>query len=231
MLYSAIRKQLINALVPVCLPILDGPLKGVKWSIVCGTRFLRGTYSTVEVDFYSAHISAGDTVLDLGGHVGYMSALYAKLVGEQGRVITFEPNPINIKIMRHHIRKNSFDNIQLIPAGVGEQKTTLRFDDTLGSGRGRISDKGGLDIDIVSLDDLYERGELPKAQFLKMDIEGGEIGALKGGRKYLSEARPMMLISTHGPEAHQFVINFLSDLNYNVQIFATSTNRLICKPK
>lgn len=226
-MFHSLKKTIKSSLIPVCLPIRSGPLAGMKWSITSGVRFLRGEYSQPEIAFYSEQINEGDCVLDIGAHVGYMAALYSQLVGTKGQVYAFEPNPLNVKAIKHHLCINGLCNIKFLEYGIGEHCKQDSFDDSPGSGRGRICDRGDVTINTTSVDHLHESGQIPKAQFIKMDIEGGEIGALQGAKNYLSRYRPTMLISTHGRKAHRFSLDFLKDIGYQTQMFGKSTNRVI----
>ena len=179
---------------------------------------------------YQRYVKPGNTVFDIGAHVGYLSAVFTRLSAPGGRVYAFEPCAVNGAFIRHHLRINHLENVQLIQAAVGEKNGQARFDNAQGSGRGSVQPEGKVPVQMVSLDDLMADRRLPAPDFIKMDIEGGEIGALTGGRECISTSRPIMFISIHGAKAHEFVMNFLSDLNYRAELFPNSTNRVIAIP-
>jgi FkbM family methyltransferase len=209
---------------------MSGPLTGLKWSVGCGTRFIKGTYGARELSVYKSLIKSGDVIFDIGAHVGYLSTIFERLSAPGGRVYAFEPSPLNAVFIRHHLKVNHVRNVQLIEAAVGEKNETTGFDDNHGSGRGRASKDGAVAVQMVSLDGLWAAGTLPAPNFIKMDIEGGEIGALTGAKECISSSRPVMFISTHGPEAHSFVTGYLADLDYRADLFPNSTNRIIALP-
>lgn len=69
----------------VTLPIRSGPLKGYRWGVFTGMRFLRGSYDDEAVQRFLALIRPGDVVFDAGAHVGYYTLAAAKQVGHPVR--------------------------------------------------------------------------------------------------------------------------------------------------
>ena len=63
---------------------------------------------------FKSHVKRGCTVVDIGAHIGYYTLLSAKLVGPEGKVFAFEPNPENCLILERSIAANNFHNVQLI---------------------------------------------------------------------------------------------------------------------
>lgn len=86
----------------VVLPVLSGPNRGLWW--VTGTSnhgCWLGSYEKPCVKYVELLVQPGMTVFDVGANVGYYTLLLARGVGPKGRVIAFEPNPINIA----HLKK------------------------------------------------------------------------------------------------------------------------------
>ena len=74
---------------------------------------LYGKHEEFESDCIRKLIKEGDCVLDIGSNQGYFSLFFAKLVGDQGKVISFEPDTENCVIIKKNISLNGFNNIQL----------------------------------------------------------------------------------------------------------------------
>jgi len=212
------------------LPVLGGPLKGLWWSVSTGSRFLRGTYGGDEAIMFASRIGQGQTVFDVGAHVGYFTVLFSKLVGKDGRVYAFEPEPFNIRLIKQHVKKNRIENIDLIEAGVAERAGRMHFDNKRGSGRGRIADSGGIEIALVGLDELYREGRIPVPDVLKMDVEGAEVDALKGAKNLLGVGKTVCFISTHGPEIHRQAMQLMRDYGYRVEEVSGCTNKFVAEP-
>ena len=58
------------------------------------------------MDLFEILIDFGDTVIELGAHIGYISLYFAKLVGDNGNVVVFEPGPDNFKYLYRNVSQN-----------------------------------------------------------------------------------------------------------------------------
>ena len=73
---------------------------------------------------------------------------------------------------------------------------------------------GNLKVITIVLDEFVDGKSHPDPDFLKMDIEGGEIGGLDGALKTIERARPVLLVATHGDREHAFVLDYLEQYDY-----------------
>ena len=178
-------------------------------------RILNGTYEREQTRLFERHLRPGATVLDVGAHVGYYTLLSSVLVGDAGRVHSFEPNPVNADFLRRHVRINRLSNVHVEQAAVAEQAGTARFDFGTGSGTGRLADAGALEVRTVRLDDYCAaHGLSPSA--MKIDVEGAEMHVLTGALATLARHRPIIFLSTHGDEAHAGSVGLLRGLGYDL---------------
>ena len=198
------------------LPILAGPLKGRWWLPASRGKILRilgGTYEPEQTRLFREHVRPGAVVLDVGAHVGYYTVLSAVLAGERGAVWAFEPNPANARFLRRHAEINRLRNVHVTEAAVADAAGTASFDFGTGSGTGHLADGGALKVQTVRLDEFCtERGIAPAA--IKIDVEGAERGVLEGARATLARHRPVVFLSTHGPEVHRACLAFMADAGY-----------------
>jgi len=116
---------------------------------------------------------------------------------ENGHAYVFEPNPKQFEITKERLRK--YPQAELFPYGIYDSNTTLRFDsqeDSVGSSK--LSKFGHIEVEVRKLDDLL--GDR-KVTFIKMDIEGSELAALRGAERIIREQRPKLAICIyHKPE-------------------------------
>jgi hypothetical protein len=71
---------------------------------------------------------------------------------------------------------------------------------------------------MVSLDTLLADGQLDPPDVIKLDVEGAEYEALRGGRDLLEAHRPLLFLDTHGRKAHHFTVALLDELGYRFEI-------------
>lgn len=147
-----------------------------------------------------------DAFIDLGTYDGQNIIDASQKFGVLSKVIAFEPDPGNLEKVRNRIDWYALAAEAIIfPCGVWEKTQILHF----ASGNGEscaISDQGNLMIPVVSLDDVLIK-VVPG--FIKMDIEGAEVAALKGARNYISTYKPSLAISIYHSPDHLFEIPLL----------------------
>lgn len=224
--YNRYRCWLKQRLSGVQVPILGGPLRGAWFGLFTGTRFLRGTYGRNESRMFERLLQAGDVVYDVGAHVGYFTLLASQLVRSGGRVFAFEPLPLNVAYLERHKRMNRLANVEVLPFAVGRAEGHASFGSTGGTGRGRLASADVAAerlVRVVSLDEMYSRGQLPAPTLIKMDIEGVEGDALRGATRLLAEHRPKILLSVHGQAAKRDCETQLAALGYELSYFKDST--------
>src|SRR5207244_3754027 len=75
---------------------------------------VRDVWEPLETKVVQNEVRRGSVVLDIGAHIGYYTLLMARLVGPQGRVFAFEPNPANYDLLRRNIQINSYRNVTAV---------------------------------------------------------------------------------------------------------------------
>jgi FkbM family methyltransferase len=200
------------------MPILQGPLRGRWWIVGSGNHgYWLGSYEIVKRDLFVQTVTPGSVFFDLGGNVGYYALLASILVRPEGRVFTIEPLPRNLRFLREHLRINRVRNVTVLDAAVADRSGTAWFEETDSTSRGHIDSRGTIAVRTAALDDLVESGELPKPDFLKIDIEGAELGALHGARRILADAHPTIFLSTHSALLHAQCCEWLGTMGYIVR--------------
>ena len=107
--------------------------------------------------------------------------------------IAFEPDIVNIKKLSQNIKLLPGIKGLIYPCGVYSSSTQLRFSGEQGSAS-HIDEKGDTFIQVVSMDEILVNYDI---NFIKMDIEGAEIEALKGAKKLIQKNRPFLAISAY----------------------------------
>jgi FkbM family methyltransferase len=215
------------------VPILQGPLRGEKWIIGSSTHGCwLGSYECEKQHRFAETVKPGAVVYDIGAHVGFYTLLASELVGPKGRVFAFEPVPRNLGYLHRHIRLNNCSNVVIIEAAVSDEAGKVRFDEGPSSSMGFVSKHASLEVKSVALDELYTSRMIPKADFIKMDIEGGEYRALMGAKRLLAEAHPVLFLATHSAEVHQQCCELVQGLSYRLNSLTgedvQDTDELLC---
>jgi FkbM family methyltransferase len=161
------------------------------------------TWEPFETQVVMREVKAGDTVLDIGANIGYYTLHFAQLVGEQGHVFAFEPDPDNFVLLAKNVEINGYRNVTLIPKAVAHQSGPLKlYLSKHNKGDHRIYDsrdgRPAIPTEAVSLDDYFAHftGVI---NFIKMDIQGAEMGALEGMTSLLAGNKPLNMISEFWP--------------------------------
>ncbi|MCK5259532.1 MAG: FkbM family methyltransferase [Candidatus Omnitrophica bacterium] len=162
-----------------------------------------GVYEENETEFINKEVKVGDIVLDIGANIGYHTLIFAKLVGENGKVFAFEPDPTSFDLLERNVRNNGYKNVVLINKAVAEKSGRLKLflsEDNLADHRIYDSQDGRnfIEIESVRLDD-YFKDFSGKINFIKMDIEGSEYGAVKGMFDLLKKTENVKIISEFWP--------------------------------
>jgi FkbM family methyltransferase len=123
----------------------------------------------------------GDTVLDVGAGAGEEIELFSRLVGPTGRVYAVEAHPATFAALEARCAQAKLDNVVTVHAAVSDRVGCVWLSDDERYLENRISgDPGGLPVPALTLDELVERWQIERVDFLKMNIEGAEEAALRG---------------------------------------------------
>lgn len=183
------------------------------------------------------YIPADGIVLDIGGHAGHYAHLFATLA-VAGRIYSFEPSPYACSVLEIRQRLGRLPaNIELTAKalsdlpGVLELRTPLKASGSLGFGAASFNTARGdavrVDkVEVTTIDDFAAARGLTRLDFIKLDIEGWEHHALRGGIESLRRFRPVLLaevddpmLRASGTSAADFW-QFLSSLGYRATSLA-----------
>jgi len=144
-----------------------------------------------------------DTVLDIGAHIGYFTLLFARLVGEHGRVFAFEPEAVNFGLLKKNVSINNYANVILNQKAVTNQTGVVELFLHRKSHGGHSLYKGrymntSIKVEAVRLDDYFKNYD-GKIDFIKMDIEGSEGEALRGMLSVLKKNEHVKMVTEFAP--------------------------------
>jgi len=180
------------------------------------------------MQLFERFIAEGATVLDVGGHIGYVATYLASLVGPVGRVFVFEPGANNLPYLHRNVGGKA--NVTVVEKGAGSQNQRRAFylEGLTGQNNSFVDDFEVLEtnktracctdaqvekttVDLVTLDDFC-REEDVRPDFIKVDVEGFELEVLRGAERLLRDARPMLMVEIQ--VAHREIVKLARQLGY-----------------
>jgi FkbM family methyltransferase len=210
------------------LPVLAGHGRGLRVRVGDSTmRVLPRGEKAVE-DTYCELLGAGEVVYDIGANIGWYSLLAARGVGADGAVVAFEPSVLNAACVQENAARNRLGNVTVIPAAVTDRDGWAVFLDR-GSLEGRLekadsqaqaerrakrdqSHKGASVVPVLTLDSWISETSTKPPSIVKIDVEGAEMGVLRGMTGTLRSAKPVLIVELHGTRDE--VADFLDEVGY-----------------
>jgi len=187
-----------------------------------------GLYDLAVSEVLARLIDPGDTVVDAGANVGYMTVLAAAAAGPTGRVVAFEPHPDLFAVLRQNVEMTAgrlpSATVDLHNAALGEAAGTAQlvlphyFSSNDGVGSLATVPTAGSNAIPVSVAILDEALGEARVGLMKLDVEGFELHVLHGGRQALDSGRIVHIVfEDHDVERSQ-VVRLLQSAGY--QVFA-----------
>ncbi|MDI6735143.1 MAG: FkbM family methyltransferase [bacterium] len=193
--------------------------------------------STTEI--FKKVVKKGDVVVDLGANIGYFSLLAAKLVGKDGKVYSFEPEPKNYNYLVKNIDLNGYNNIFSLQKAISDKAGKIKlYICPYDTGHHTINQYKGIEaykhdycyekkefieIETMPLDDFLSDKDF-KADVIKMDVEGAEMLALLGMDRVIKENKNLkmfveffpLLIREMGNSPEEFILKLLKEYNFSI---------------
>lgn len=209
-------------------------------------KFAQTGYEKCEVNSYALipkYLQAGHTFVDIGTAIGTYSLLASSIVGENGKVISYEADELVRNYLRKHIAWNKFEKtitIRDICCFSHTGEITFHISENNIGGEASILPLEGFKakkIACTTLDDDLRKYDI-KPNFIKIDVEGAEWDVLKGSVETLKKHKPLMLISLH-PNllekqniTESNILDWLTNMNYNHDIVERDyETHVFCTPK
>jgi FkbM family methyltransferase len=146
-------------------------------------------------------LKPGMVAVDVGAHVGYYTRLFARLVGEHGKVYAFEPTPKTFIILEHNTR--IFPNVNRFNMAVLDREAVVELYESINSGANSLwpnntrgTPTGSVLVKAMPLDKVLS-DMCP--HLVKLDVEGAELEVLRGMHNLLSRSINLALIVEWNP--------------------------------
>ena len=178
-------------------------------------------------------VKSGDSVIEVGGHIGFISHLYSVLVGKSGQLFVFEPGDNNLKYIKNNL--NTLKNVVLIDKACADINGTLNFykDEISGQNNSLHPDYENVEgvarshnevasrvvdrVKVIRLNDFISSKKL-SINHLKIDVEGAELRVLQGLGDYLGKIPSFMIEVTRDLEKVYSLMSGAGYLAYDTQL-------------
>jgi FkbM family methyltransferase len=176
----------------------------------------------------------GDTVVDIGAHMGRYTITSSKSVGASGKVIAVEAHPYNYRLLQDNLRLNKLTNVSTLNLAVYSEKARLKLylpDEELGytghhslmtnylaTKHGKQTDRRYIEVEADTLDNLLKSEGIVTVNWIKIDVEGAEYEVLKGAQDTLAASEYIsILVEVHGKENYGPTVDLLKLNNFNIE--------------
>jgi FkbM family methyltransferase len=195
-------------------------------------------FEPFETEWMCNLVRPGDTVLDIGGHIGFYTLLLARLAGPAGRVLSFEPDPVNFALLQQNVVLNRCANVSLYNLALSDKAGTTSLylcSDNAGDHRlwPAAESRPTVQVATIALDQFLDP-EQTSIRFIKMDIQGAEGAALEGMKMLLRRQSRLALMTEFWPfgmrgcggRAEEF-LRVLTELQFSLYLIDEREGRLL----
>lgn len=152
----------------------------------------------------------GDAIIDGGACTGDTASVFSNAVGPTGIVYAFDPVQEHVDLLEFNIKQFPYKNVVIMPFGISSKNTYAKPVSTKEMSPGfRV---GKSRVPLRSIDHLVSTGEIKRVDYIKLDVEGSELAALKGATESLRKLKPKLAVSLyHNPNDLFELILYIRD--------------------
>jgi FkbM family methyltransferase len=167
--------------------------------------------------------------IDCGANFGYWSVLISSPAYGSHKAIAIEPSSQNFAKLKNNAAING-NRFEVMKCAIGAARGTARLSGTKHEAFSIAGgpDSGGEDVPVVALDNLLDDGKISAGgkYLIKLDVEGVEIEAIKGGARLL-QGDSVLLCEEHGNDPNHTVSRYILDQTpLELIVYDPRTNRL-----
>jgi len=140
--------------------------------------------------FCRANVAPGAVAIDIGANIGLTACVLSQVAR---RVIALEPGPAVFPKLQRNLRTNGLVDSDAFQIAVGAGPGQVRFGGQSAYGHVVVDQVSPL-VEVDSLDNLVERFELDRLDFIKIDVEGFEPQVLAGAAKTINRFDPLIFM-------------------------------------
>ncbi len=177
-----------------------------------------GEYAEREIALIKALTQPGDTLIDVGAHIGTHAVPLARHLGPSGRLIAYEPQPVMAMLLEANLALNDIHwvEVRLAAAGAAPGRLSLPVVDYTKAGQnfGGVSLVGAQGEGAVPVERLDDLGARPAV--IKIDVEGMELDVLKGAAGVIEASQPPVYFENYPDPGNDQVLFWLQAEGYSL---------------
>lgn len=199
-----------------------------------------GEWEPDAILIWKKFLQPGMTVLDVGANIGAHTLALSRLVGENGKVLAFEPQRFIFYMLAGVAAINSLTNVWCYQKAVSNKEgsifvTDLDMEQNYNFGGFSLSEPlygqprslGGEHVSVITIDSL----DLKECHFIKVDVEGMEENVLRGAQKTISKYCPIIYVENNRPNKSESLTKFIRNQDYKIYVDKQDVeNNLLCVP-
>ena len=187
---------------------------GAKWRVGAHTHGCwLGTYEPSKQQAVSRLVRPGMNVVDIGANAGFYTVAFSRLVGPAGRVWAFEPLGANVASLLQHVDVNRLDNVTVVQCALADSPGLRGFRRATHDAMGALAaDAGGYLVPTICLDHV----PMPVPDLVKIDIEGGELAALRGAARLIGTRRTTWLVALDDRDTNAACRALFEEADYEI---------------
>ena len=175
-----------------------------------------------EIRFVRRWLQRGMQAVDVGANIGVYTVAMAQAVGGGGRVWAFEPTPAAAGYLQRSLELNGFRNVSILQSAISDREGLVEF--SVGSHSelnaiGKPVSAGGkvVQVEATTLDLMAASHGWTDVDLVKLDVEGHELEAIRGGAGFFASASPLVMLEVSvGDRVDLSGLEPLLELGYDV---------------
>ena len=162
--------------------------------IIARELFWYGVYELEIQKLWALLDLRGGVVLDIGANIGLHTVALSEMVGPEGRVIAFEPDSANYRLLRENLDHNDCRNVDARLMAMGDQVGTCSISRNESNyGDHRVADNGAGDVPMTTLDEVAEQLPEGAVRLVKIDVQGHELHVIRAMERLLDRNPALVL--------------------------------------
>ncbi|MEC7840340.1 MAG: FkbM family methyltransferase [Chlamydiota bacterium] len=188
----------------------------------------QNTWEPEIVELLHKYARVDSVAIDCGAHIGTHSVLLSKLVGENGKVIVFEPQSKLFQELINNLKINNLQNVSAYKCAVGRCNDTVTLEKPVIDNEGGTKlGIGGEKIQMIPIDSLH----LNNVSLIKIDVENHEYDVLLGAKETILNSKPVIILEILGnvytpienrTEQAQKIFDLLTEMGYEYSFIPES---------